>query len=463
MTGPTKLSNQPSDRPALAGMRAFYILWAGQFVSIFATRMTRFAITLWAWDLTGTATGLVLVGVVSYIPNVVLSPFAGALVDRWNRKLTLALSDAGAAASTVVLLYLFATDSAEIWHLYVTGALAGIFGTFQYPAYAAVIPTMVPKDQYARANGMRTMVGSASGIAAPLLAGALLAVVDIATVLILDLATFGLAIITLLIIRIPQPIPSEDPDLIRRGLLAETWQGLRYVLDRRSLVAIFLLFTFSNLNSAFGYPIMAPMILAKTGDDSVVLGMVQSAGSIGFMAGSAVMSFWGGPRRRIHAINIPFVLWGLLGAFVFGPAWSLPFWLFGSFMMAIYNPILNSAYMAILQSKVSPDLQGRVFGLEMTVSTVTFPFGQVVAGLLADRILEPGMEPGGWLTPVLGPIFGTGTGAGMGVTIGIAGVLAVTTGLLGYLIAPIRDIEDRLPDHALAASESESVEVGAAF
>lgn len=450
-------SSPSENRSALSGMRAFYILWAGQFVSIFATRMTRFAITLWAWDLTGTATGLVLVGVASYIPNVVLSPFAGALVDRWNRKLTLALSDAGAAMATAILLYLFATDRAEIWHLYVTGALSGIFGTFQYPAYAAVVPTMVPKEQYARANGLRSMVGSASGIAAPLVAGALLSVISLATVLVIDLATFALAMVTLAIVHIPQPEPGEASSSTGRGLIAETWAGMKYVLNRRSLVAIFLLFAFSNINSAFGYPLMAPMILAKTADDSVILGMVQSAGSLGFLAGAGLMSAWGGPKRRIHAINIPFILWGVLGAFVFGPGWSLPFWLFGSFMMAVYNPILNSAYMAILQSKVAPELQGRVFGLEMTVSTVTWPTGQVVAGLVADQLLEPAMQPEGWLAPILGPIFGAGAGAGIGVTIAFSGVLAITTGLLGYLVRPIRNIEDLLPDHGLVAENGSLV------
>ena len=165
------------------------------------------------------------------------------------------------------------------------------------------------------------------------------------------------------------------------------------------------------------------------------------------------MSTWGGPKKRIHAINLSFILWGLIGAFVFGPAWTLPFWLVGSFTMAVFNPIINSAYIAILQEKVAPDLQGRIFGLENAVSTISFPIGQLVAGQLADRVFEPGLN-GGMLMNSLGRFFGTGPGAGMGLVIVIGGIFAIITGAAGYLIKPIRDIEDILPDHTQAAPDS---------
>jgi MFS family permease len=428
-------------------MHAFYVMWVGQFISIFASRMTNFAITLWAWDLTGTATGLILVGVITYLPGVFLSPFAGTLIDRWNRKLVLALSDLGAAISTVILLVLFYTDSAQIWHLYATGALSSAFGAFQYPAYSAVVTTMVPKHQYARANGMRSVIGSASGIAAPVLAGALLAVVDIPTIMFIDLATFAIAMVTLLIVFIPQPEVSGEAEAGRGTIWSETLHGLRYILDRRSLVAIFLYFTVSNIHSGFGYPLMTPMILSKTMDNSVTLGVTQSAGSFGFLAGGLLMSLWGGPKKRIHAVNLSFILWGLTGAFLFGPSWSLTFWLIGSFMMSFFNPVINSAYIAILQAKVAPDLQGRIFGIENAITTISFPLAQLLAGQLADRVFEPALMPGGTLVDPLGSFFGVGPGAGMGMTIFIGGIIAVITGSMGYVIESIREIETIMPDH----------------
>jgi MFS family permease len=387
--------------------------------------------------------------VITYLPGVFLSPFAGTLIDRWNRKLVLALSDFGAAISTVILLVLFYTDSAEIWHLYVTGALSSTFGAFQFPAYSAVITTMVPKEQYARANGMRSVIGSASGIAAPLLAGALLAIVNIPTIMIIDLVTFSIALLTLLIVNIPQPKTSEQPEGGQSTIWSETVHGLRYILDRRSLVAIFLYLSLSNIHSGFGYPLMAPTILAKTFNDPVVLGVVNSVDSVGLLAGGLVMSIWGGPRKRIHAVNLSFIFWGLFGAFIFGPAWSLTFWLIGSFVMAFVHPVINSAYIAILQAKIAPDVQGRIFGIENALTTVTFPLSQLLAGQLADRVFEPALMPGGSLVNSLGPIFGVGAGAGMGLTMFIGGMIAIFTGVMGYLIESIREIETILPDHGV--------------
>ncbi|MGD2161958.1 MAG: MFS transporter [Anaerolineales bacterium] len=443
---PSKLEKTQS---SLYGMRGFYVMWFGQFVSIFGSRMTQFAITIWAWDLTGTATGLILVGVITYLPGIFLSPFAGTLIDRWNRKLVLALSDLGAALSTVILLILFLTDSAQIWHLYATGALSSAFGAFQYPAYSAVVTTMVPKEQYARANGMRSVIGSASGIAAPLLAGALLAVVDIPTIMFIDLGTFIFAIITLLILHIPQPRLSKESEQARSTVWSETLDGLRYILNHRSLIAIFLYFTLSNIHSGFGYPLIAPVILAKTGDDSVILGIINSVDSVGLLIGGLLMTVWGGPRKRIHAINMSFIAWGLFGAFIFGPSWSLTFWILGSFVMSFVPPIINSAYIAILQAKVTPEMQGRVFGIEYTLTAVSFPLSQLLAGQLADRVLEPALLPGGSLNDLLGPIFGAGPGAGMGLTIFIGGIIAIITGVVGYLIEPIREIETHMPDHGV--------------
>jgi hypothetical protein len=306
---------------------------------------------------------------------------------------------------------------------------------------------MVPKHQYARANGMRSVIGSASGIAAPVLAGALLAVVDIPTIMFIDLATFAIAMVTLLIVFIPQPEVSGEAEAGRGTIWSETLHGLRYILDRRSLVAIFLYFTVSNIHSGFGYPLMTPMILSKTMDNSVTLGVTQSAGSFGFLAGGLLMSLWGGPKKRIHAVNLSFILWGLTGAFLFGPSWSLTFWLIGSFMMSFFNPVINSAYIAILQAKVAPDLQGRIFGIENAITTISFPLAQLLAGQLADRVFEPALMPGGTLVDPLGSFFGVGPGAGMGMTIFIGGIIAVITGSMGYVIESIREIETIMPDH----------------
>ncbi len=439
---------------SLQGMRAFYVLWGGQFVSLFATRMTNFAIVLWAWEITGTVTGLVLMEVIYFIPNVLLSPFVGTLIDRWNRKLVLALSDMGAAISTMILLYLFSTGQAEIWHLYLTGALSSAFGTFQYPAYATVVTTMVPKGQYARANGLVSAVRSASGIAAPLLAGALLVVIDIPSIMVIDLITFVVALFTLAVVFIPQPKVSKEAKKGKGSIWSETVFGFQYILKRQSLVAIFLLFTFSNIGTAFLYPMINPMILAKTGDNSVILGLVRSAASAGFLVGGLLMSTWGGTKKRIYTILGSFVLQGIFGGIIFGRAWSTPYWIIGSFSLALFTPIINSAYIAILQAKIEPDIQGRVFGIESTITTISFPLGQLLAGYLADHVFAPALLPNGSLVGSLGAFLGVGTGAGIGAVMVIGGLIGIVKALLGYFVKPIREIETLLPDHEIAEEKA---------
>lgn len=177
-----------------AGMRAFLIVWAGQVISLIGTGMTQFALGIWAWEESGKATALVLVVFFFTVPSLLFSPFAGALVDRSNRKLMMMLSDLGAGLSSIVIFILLATDNLEIWHLYVTAAWTGLFQAFQWPAYSAAISTMLPKDQYGRADGMMMLADSGSQILAPILAGALIALIDISGILLIDVFSFTFAV-----------------------------------------------------------------------------------------------------------------------------------------------------------------------------------------------------------------------------------------------------------------------------
>ena len=195
--------------PRPAGMTAFAVVWLGQVVSLLGTAMSTFGLTLWAYEVTGLATPLAMIGVFYVTPQVVLGPFVGVLVDRGNRKLLMMISDLGAALSTALVLALYASGSLQVWHLYITSTLAGTLQGFQWPAYSAAISLMLPKKQYARANGMLDLAGSGSQIVAPLLAGALLVRIGLIGILILDLVSAAVAIGTLLLVDVPQPLRTE--------------------------------------------------------------------------------------------------------------------------------------------------------------------------------------------------------------------------------------------------------------
>ena len=184
-------------KSSLTGMRGFTIIWLGQFTSMLGSAMTNFALTIWAWEETGTATALALTGLAFVLPNILVYPVAGALVDRWNRKLVMMFSDLAAGIGTIAILLLYTTDSLKIWHLYIIFTFMGLFQSFQFPAYSAAVSTMLDKEQYGRASGMLSLAQSASGIFAPVAAGILLGVVGAGGIMMFDIVTFIVAIITI--------------------------------------------------------------------------------------------------------------------------------------------------------------------------------------------------------------------------------------------------------------------------
>lgn len=432
-------------------MTAFTIVWFGQVISLFGSAMTRFALTIWAWELTGEATALALVGFASFAPEVILSPVAGALVDRWNRKLVMMVSDLAAGLATVALVVLYANDLLQVWHLWVAGAFTGAFASFQWPAYSAAISLMIPKEQYTRASGMMSLAESGSGVLAPLTAGMLIGWLGtqpgfngIALIMTIDVATFVFAVLALLIIHVPAPTTTAEG---RGSLWHEMLYGFRYILARPSLLGLQLIFFFGNFSTTVAFTLLAPMILARTGNNSALLGSVNAVGAVGAIIGGSALSVWGGPKRRTYGL---FISWFLVGICQVLFGFGLPFWFIGSFVADVISPTLNGCNQAIWQSKVAPDVQGRVFAVRRTIAQITIPLAMLLAGWLADKIFEPAMMPTGALAPLFGSWVGTGPGAGMALIYIFTGLITVLVGIVPFAIPVVREAETRLPDHVQA-------------
>jgi DHA3 family macrolide efflux protein-like MFS transporter len=410
--------------------------------------MAGFALTVWAWLITGEATALALVGFFTFAPTVFISPVAGALVDRWSRKFVMMLSDLAAVISTVVVLLLFWTGSLQIWHLYLTGAFSGAFGAFQFPAYSAAVTTMVPKKQFGRASGMLSMAQFGSSILAPVLAAILLGAIGIAGILAIDIITFLVAITALLFVHIPRPTVTEEGRASRGSLWKESVYGFHYIFERPSLLGLQLLFFAVNLVVTFATTVLSPMLLARTGNDATVLGIVQSAIGAGGVVGSILLSIWGGPKRRINGVFLGLTL-TMFGILLIGLGRSPIVWALAAFFTLLFVPVLNGSTQAIWQAKVAPDVQGRVFAIRLLISQLSVPASMLLAGPLADYVFEPAMRSGGSLQPLFGQLVGTGPGAGMSLMFVIAGALGILVGLSGYAFRAVRDIEDILPDHTV--------------
>jgi MFS family permease len=428
-----------------SGMFGFTIVWLGQMISVLATNMTGFAQSIWVFQETGSVTALGLVQVFFIVPFLLLSPVAGVMVDRYNRKAMMMISDLVAILPTAGLLILSAAGRLEIWHFYVAAVFQGIGNTFQWPAYSAAIATMVPKEQLGRANGMMSLIEAGPGVLAPVLAGALFPIIQFVGILAIDVATFLVALLALIVVFVPQPARTAAGEEAAGGFLKEAAYGFRYIFARPSLLGLQLLFFMGNLFTGIAWTATIPMILARTGNNTMALAASQSTSAIAMVVGGVIMSAWGGFKRRSYGVIFGWMI-SSFGWVAMGIGQILPVWIVAGVFMSIWSPLINGSNQALWQSKVAPDVQGRVFSARRLIAWFSNPISPLIAGVIADRMLEPAMQPGGALAPVLGPIFGVGSGAGMGVLITVSGALTVLIALAGYLYRPVREADTALPD-----------------
>ena len=404
-------------------MRGFTILWLGQVVSLLGSAMTWFAFTIWAWEKTGKASALATISFFAFLPAVLLTPLAGAFVDRWNRKLVMLLSDFAAALGTLAIFLIYTFGDLQIWHIYLVSILAGFFTAFQYPAYAAAVTTMLSKEDYTRAEGMLGSARALSGILAPIFAAALLSPIGLNGIMLIDIGTFLFAFGTLLFIHIPQPIQTETGLQSRGTLWQEIVFGFRYIKERQSLRSLTILFMFAGIFLAIGATLMAPLVLSLTRNSETALATVQSTGAVGGVAGGVLLSLWGGTKRRIHNVLVGGAGACLLGILWLGLSHAVLFWAIGSFFFAFFEPFVEGGNIAIWQTKVEADVQGRVFSARHLLVQIPYLFGILFAGYLAEASA---------ISQVL-------------ICAGIAGAFVF---LLGYVFRKVREAEILIPDPA---------------
>jgi MFS transporter, DHA3 family, macrolide efflux protein len=446
----TSTKAETSKHPS--GMFGFTIVWLGQIISVLASSMTHFGMTLWMYKQTESATAMAGMQVAFMLPFLLLSPIAGVMVDRYNRKLMMMISDLTAVLATAAIFILYATGHLQFWHLYISAVFNGLGNTFQWPAYSAAISTMVSKEQYGRANGMMGLIEAGPGVLAPVLAGIILSLPitkpfdSFAMIMLIDVITFFIAIGALLIVHVPQPAKTAEGQKESGNIWREALYGFKYIFQRPSLLGLQMVFFFGNLFSGMAFTLLAPMILARTNQNSIIFGSTQTVMALGAIAGGTIMSVWGGFKKRTHGVLAGWAIFGILFAMI-GIFTNLTMWIPFMILMELTGPLVNTSNQAIWQAKVAPDVQGRVFSARRLIAWFTNPISPIIAGTLADFVLEPRMQASTGLARVFGPIFGTGPGAGMGLLIFFAGLCAALIGLSGYFIRPIREAETILPDH----------------
>jgi len=440
-------AQQHSSMRRRGGMAGFTLVWAGQIVSVLASNMSNFALTIWAFEKTGSATVLGIISLSFILPFLLVSPFAGAMVDRYNRKLMMMVSDLGAVLATGGILVLNATGHLQIWQMCIASVFYGLSNSFQWPAYMAAISTMVPKKQYGRANGMMSLIDSGPSVFSPMLAGALLPVIGLTGILTIDVVTFFLAIGALLIVHVPQPEMTEEGQAGKGNLWTEAIYGFKYIFARRSLLSLLLVILGLNLVGGFSQSLFAPMILLRTNNNSASLGAVQSAFAVGGVVGGLIVSAWGGFKKRLRGMLIGWSLYAFFGLILFGLGRSLYVWIPVAVLASITFPLTQSASNAIWQSKVAPDIQGRVFSARRLIAWLTDPIMPVLSGLVADYVTEPAMKSQAGLGSLFGWMVGTTSGSGMSLQFVFSGLAYLLVAAMAWYLPAVRNVETLLPDH----------------
>jgi len=432
-----------SKQTSFSGMKVFGVIWFGQLVSTIGSGLTSFALGLWVYEQTGSVTLYAFNLLALLLPNVLLAPLVGALVDRWDRRRIMILADTGAGVVTLALALLFLSGRLAVWHIYAAIFMSSAFSSFQWPAYSAATTLLVPKKQLARAGGMVQMGQSLSRLLTPAIAGALFATGGLGILILIDFVTFLFAVVTLLLIRIPRPKRSTVDTAVKGSLLREGVYGWTYIKARPGLMGLLLAGASWNLLWGIANAVLVPMILELYSPD--VAGYISSVIGAGLLTGTLVMSIWGGPQRLILGALVPLVASGLF-AILLGLRPSLTLIAIGSFGVHLAVPLYSASSQAIWQRKVQPDLQGRVFAARRMVLLSMTPIAYLISGPLAEKVFEPLMMEGGALAAILGPVTGVGPGRGAGLQILLMGVLIILTSLTFFSRPHIRNAESEIPD-----------------
>jgi hypothetical protein len=442
-----KLSNNFSvQRPS--GMRGLFVIWLGQMVSGIAASITAVALPIWIFSITDSGTSVAFLEFFFFGSYILVVLFAGILIDRSDRKTMMLMYDFLSFSALAVLLVLQTMELLEVWHLYVAAVFQGVGSAFQAPAYAAAITTMVSRQQYIRANSLMSLLYDVPGIFGPFLAGITYVIIGLSGIIAINLIALVISIGVLLFVNIPATPQTAEGQLSHNKFLNEAIYGIKYIFQRPGLLGLQLIFFTGNMFTGIALSAAAlyPMILLRTGNNTEVLGTVQSVGALASVVAGIVLTTWGGIKRPARAIILGWMISSFLGLTLFGVGQVLLVWLVAIVVDSVFDPVVNVSMDAFLQSKVPPDLQGRVFSASDFISQAMIPFTALIAGYFGDQIFEPAMGTGGFLATTFGWLVGTGPGSGFGLLILLCGIGGTLIGVAGYLTPSIRNVDILFPD-----------------
>ncbi|MDJ0732632.1 MAG: MFS transporter [Nostocaceae cyanobacterium] len=424
-------------------MGSFIPIWFGKFISTVGSSITGFALGIWIYQHTESVTDLALTTLSTTLPSVILSPVLGTLVDRFDKRWVLFMSDLGSGLCTGALGILFVTGNLEIWHIYLIRSVNSICVGCQVPAYTTAITLLVPKEQLTRANGLVQLGSSIAQLISPLLGGILIATIEIRGIILTDLATFVFSLIILFFIQFPEYQTTTSKSILKEtSIFSEIAFAWNYIQTKPGILGLIMLFGMINFLFAFVGVLTVPLVMSFT--SATVMGLLMSIGGSGTLLGSLALTIWG---ESVSNINYLFLSMLLSGLCILVVGLQAKVWLIAiaGFFFFFATPIISSSIQVMLQKKVQIDVQGRVFAFSGTICGVLISLAYIISGPLADYVFEPLMAAGGLLSESVGQIIGVGQGRGIGLMFLVMGGVTMLFTTLAYQYPPLRLVENE-PD-----------------
>lgn len=410
-------------------IKKYIIFWLSQSVSQLGSSITGFALILWVYGNSHSALTVSLMTFCNYVPYILISLFAGTLVDRHKKKSIMLISDTVAALGTAAIWIAFTVGNLQVWHIYLVNIVIGMANAFQSPAANVATRMLVPKDKISNVSGMNSLSGNLVMVLTPVLAAAVYSFAGLDAVLLIDFGSFIFAFCVLLFfIRIPDDMPSNKK---YQSIFNGTKEGFRFMREHKLILYIVFTMALLNFFSRLTYEnILSPMILARCGDNSAVLGAVNTVMGVAGILGGILVSIDKKHRDSIKMIYISAAVSFLLGDFLMGVSRNTVLWCIAGTAASLPIPFINAGQNVIMYREVPENMQGRIFAVRNAIQYSTIPVGILLGGFLADYVFEPFMRLDNAAVRILSYIVGTGTGSGMAC-------MFLCTGILGFIFSVV--------------------------
>lgn len=424
----------------MENFKKYIVLWLSQSISQLGSSMTAFSFILWIYEQTHSALSISIISFCNYVPYILTSIFVGTFVDNHRKKLVMLVSDCVAAIVSLFALVFLMAGNLSVWHIYIINIIVGVSTAFQQPASSVAIAKIVPKDKLSNVSGMNSFSSNLVIVFSPMLAAVIFSIGGLPLILLFDLFSFAIAFFVLLfLIRIPERLTKEN----FKSPFAEILYGFHFLKTEKGILYIMLTMAVINFFSRLTYEnILSPMILARSSENNLVLGIVNACMGVGGIMGGLLVSMRKESRKKANMIYVSAALSFLLGDLTMAVGRNVFFWSFAAFAASLPLPFIMAGENLILYKKIPENIQGRVFAVRNAVQYSTIPFGILLGGYLSDYVFEPFMRSNADIVPLLGKIVGIGTGSGMAVMFLCTGICGFAMSIFSLFCKEIQKLND---------------------